>query len=52
MERMNEINKTNRKTEGFIRKGKPGGFKDEMPEKFIQKFDQWMANSLKLKFIN
>lgn len=43
---MNEIEKTNRKTEGFIRKGKVGGFKEEMPEQFIIKFDKWMSEPL------
>lgn len=46
---MNKINKTNRETDGFIRKGKAGGFKDEMPQNFILKFDEWMAESLKFE---
>ena len=42
MERMNEVNNTKRKTEGFIRKGKSGGYKEEMPTEFIQKFNEFM----------
>lgn len=42
MERMNEITKQNRKTEGFIRKGKAGGYKEEMSQEFIKKFESWM----------
>jgi hypothetical protein len=48
MERMNEITKKNRKPEGFIRKGKAGGYKDEMSQQMIEKFETWMNEAAKM----
>jgi hypothetical protein len=32
-----------------MRKGKAGSYKEEMPEKYIKKFDGWLEKSLKNK---
>jgi hypothetical protein len=34
---------------GIIRKGKIGGYRDEMCEEYVKKFDIWMAESNDLK---
>lgn len=41
-EKINQLTKQRTNTDDFIRRGKIGGFKDEMPQKFIDKFDKWM----------
>lgn len=33
----------------FMRKGKIGSYKDEMPEEYIKKFDEWLSKSLENK---
>lgn len=46
MERMNKITNSDKKPEGFIRKGKVGNFKEEMSAEFIKKFDEWEAKNI------
>jgi Sulfotransferase domain len=41
-EKINRLTKQKTNTDDFIRRGKIGGFKDEMPQEFINKFDKWM----------
>jgi NAD/NADP transhydrogenase alpha subunit len=31
----------------FMRKGKAGGYKEEMSEEYIKKFDEWIQEKLK-----
>lgn len=41
--KVNEMMKQKTNTDDFIRRGKIGGFKDEMPAEWIVKFDKWLA---------
>ncbi len=33
----------------FMRKGKVGGYQEEMPKEYIGKFDEWIRKSLKCR---
>lgn len=35
-------------TDDFIRRGKIGRFRDEMPEEFVEKFVKWVAEEINL----
>lgn len=37
------------KTDDFIRKGKIGGYKDEMSEEYIEKFNKWMEQDSQIQ---
>ncbi|CRL02069.1 CLUMA_CG015599, isoform A [Clunio marinus] len=51
-EKVNEIYKKRTDTDKFIRRGKAGGYKDEMSQEYIEKFDKWMEkrNDVKTGF--
>jgi hypothetical protein len=43
MKLFNQLAGHNERTDIFIRKGKAGGYKDDMSEEWVKKFDDWMA---------
>lgn len=43
------MSKQKTETDDFIRRGKIGGYKDEMPKDLIAKFDEWIAEETQLK---
>lgn len=47
-EKANAIMKLTSKTDDFIRKGKIGGYKEEMPQDYIERFDAWIAQEVQL----
>lgn len=46
---VNEMMKQKTNTDDFIRRGKIGGFKDEMLAEWIEKFDKWLAEEDELE---
>lgn len=48
-EKINEMTKQTKVTDDFIRRGKIGGYKDEMTNETIEKFDKWIAEEGQLK---
>jgi hypothetical protein len=49
MKFFNTLFSDDRPTDTFIRKGKIGGFKDEMSEEYAARFDAWYAEGKHLK---
>lgn len=47
--KVNEMTKQTTTTNDFIRRGKIGGFRDEMPVEYIEKFDKWMAEESEIE---
>lgn len=47
MELFNQLSGDKQPTNTFIRKGVAGGYKDDMSEEYIKKFDDWMAEEPK-----
>jgi hypothetical protein len=41
-EKVNQLTKQKTNTDDFIRRGKIGGFKEEMPPELIEEFEKWM----------
>jgi hypothetical protein len=46
---LNNLTGENRPTDTFVRKGKAGGYKDEMSEEYAEKFDAWIADGKNLR---
>jgi hypothetical protein len=46
---LNFLSSDKRPVDTYIRKGRPGGYQEEMPQGYIEKFDAWFAESETLK---
>ena len=49
LEKVNAIKNLRNTTDDFIRRGKTGGYKNEMSEEYIKKFEKWIAEEDKLE---